>query len=148
MERYGFDSSLKKSTPKNKTGFSHGRQTKQGRDGSMYTKMRFSREPSVVLPSKKPWHYAEFLDDNRLAGKIKVHADDRFGRKTSVYAKPTDTIQDLKVLIGEKIGRDPRSLILQKCKQVYNDKITLSDYEVHDGMNFELSYHRAYIFDT
>eukprot|EP00960_Hanusia_phi_P040529 754506-Hanusia_phi.AAC.2 len=170
VQRYGIDPSLKKKrNPKNASNAAP-RAPSQSFDqnNGIYTKLRFADHPSVILPSKKPWNLTlgQFLDSARLAGKIKVHADDRFGSKTSVYVKPKDTIKDLKALIGHKIGKDPRALvslvadcrtctelsllscllqILEKCRQVYDDEATLSDCEVHDGMNFELSYNKAYL---
>ena len=51
----------------------------------------------------------------------------------------TDTIEMLKIL-GLQIGTPPEKIILKKGYQVYKDHITLDDYEIHDGFNFELYY--------
>jgi ubiquitin-like protein 5 len=51
-----------------------------------------------------------------------------------------DTIGDLKKLIAAQIGTRPDKIRLQKWYTVYKDHITLQDYEVHDGFNFELYY--------
>ncbi|KRZ62564.1 Alpha-mannosidase 2C1, partial [Trichinella nativa] len=49
----------------------------------------------------------------------------------------TDTIGDLKKLIAAQTGTRPEKIILKKWYTVYKDHITLDDYEIHDGFNFE-----------
>jgi ubiquitin-like protein 5 len=51
-----------------------------------------------------------------------------------------DTVGDLKKLIAAQIGTRPDKIRLQKWYTVYKDHITLQDYEVHDGFNFEMYY--------
>lgn len=53
---------------------------------------------------------------------------------------PTDTIGDLKKIISLQIGTSYEKIVLKKGYQVYKDHITLDDYEVHNGFNFELYY--------
>ena len=48
-------------------------------------------------------------------------------------------LEMLKIL-GLQIGTPPEKIILKKGYQVYKDHITLDDYEIHDGFNFELYY--------
>ena len=45
---------------------------------------------------------------------------------------PSDTVGDLKKLIGAKTGNKPSKIRLQKWYTVYKDHITLEDYEIHD----------------
>lgn len=71
---------------------------------------------------------------------IEVEANDRLGKKIKVKCLPTDTIGDLKKILSLQIGTSYEKLILKKGYQVYKDHITLDDYEVHDGFNFELYY--------
>jgi ubiquitin-like protein 5 len=71
---------------------------------------------------------------------IEVLANDRLGKKIKVKCLGTDTIGDLKKIISLQIGSSYEKLILKKGYQVYKDHISLDDYEVHDGFNFELYY--------
>lgn len=71
---------------------------------------------------------------------IEVNANDRLGKKIRVKCLEEDTIGDLKKMISLQIGTTPDKLVLKKGSQVYKDHITLDDYEVHDGFNFELYY--------
>ncbi|KRZ86165.1 Alpha-mannosidase 2C1 [Trichinella sp. T8] len=50
-----------------------------------------------------------------------------------------NTIGDLKKLIAAQTGTRPEKIILKKWYTVYKDHITLDDYEIHDGFNFELA---------
>lgn len=71
---------------------------------------------------------------------IEVLANDRLGKKIKIKCLPEDTIGDLKKIIAFQIGTPHDKLILKKGHQVYKDHITLDDYEVHNGFNFELYY--------
>ncbi|WLF80391.1 ubiquitin-like modifier hub1 [Lodderomyces elongisporus] len=71
---------------------------------------------------------------------IEIQANDRLGKKIRVKCLPTDTIGELKKVLALQIGTPYEKLILRKGHQVYKDHITLDDYEVHDGFNFELYY--------
>lgn len=71
---------------------------------------------------------------------IEVLANDRLGKKIAVKCLPTDTVGDLKKILSLQIGTAVDKLILKKGHQIYKDHITLEDYEVHDGFNFELYY--------
>jgi len=81
-----------------------------------------------------------------------------------VKCSPDDTVGDLKKLIGAQTGTDPSKITLKKwyaniesasARHVvapipsrnverlhryttYKDHITLSDYEIHDGMSLEM----------
>ena len=46
----------------------------------------------------------------------------------------------VKKILGLQIGTPLEKIILKKGYQVYKDHITLDDYEIHDGFNFELYY--------
>jgi hypothetical protein len=50
------------------------------------------------------------------------------------------TTGDLKKLVAAQTGTRPEKIRIQKWYTIYKDHITLSDYEVHDGMNLELYY--------
>ncbi|KAG2731694.1 hypothetical protein G9P44_005281 [Scheffersomyces stipitis] len=71
---------------------------------------------------------------------IEVSVNDRLGKKINVKCLQSDTIGDLKKVISLQIGTPYDKLILKKGYQVYKDHITLDDYEVHNGFNFELYY--------
>lgn len=71
---------------------------------------------------------------------IEVVCNDRLGKKVRVKCNEDDTIGDLKKLIAAQIGTRPEKLRLQKWYTVFKDHISLSDYEIHDGMNLELYY--------
>ncbi|KAK6463636.1 hypothetical protein DFJ63DRAFT_127329 [Scheffersomyces coipomensis] len=71
---------------------------------------------------------------------IEVLANDRLGKKIKVKCLPSDSIGDLKKIISLQIGTPYDKLILKKGNSVYKDHISLDDYEVHDGFNFELYY--------
>lgn len=71
---------------------------------------------------------------------IEVEANDRLGKKVKVKCLPTDTVGDLKKMLGLQLGTSHEKLVLKKGYQVYKDHISLEDYEVHDGFNFELYY--------
>ncbi|KAI5955350.1 HUB1 [Candida jiufengensis] len=70
----------------------------------------------------------------------KVQANDRLGKKIKVKCLPTDTIEDLKKVLSLQIGTPYDKIILKKGHQIYKDHISLDDYEIHDGFNFELYY--------
>ena len=71
---------------------------------------------------------------------IEVLANDRLGRKVRVKCLPEDTIGDLKQLIALQTGTSAEKIVLKKGYQVFKDHISLDDYEVHNGFNFELYY--------
>ncbi|KAG7191620.1 ubiquitin-like modifier hub1 [Scheffersomyces spartinae] len=71
---------------------------------------------------------------------IEVNANDRLGKKIRVKCLEEDTIGDLKKMIALQIGTPAEKLVLKKGNQIYKDHISLDDYEVHDGFNFELYY--------
>ena len=75
-----------------------------------------------------------------MLSMIEVSANDRLGKKIKVKCLEDDTIGDLKKIIALQIGTAAEKLILKKGYTVYKDHITLGDYEVHDGFNFELYY--------
>ncbi|KAF8900781.1 ubiquitin-like protein [Hymenopellis radicata] len=69
---------------------------------------------------------------------IEVIANDRLGRKVRVKCSPDDTVGDLKKLIAAQTGTDYKKIVLKKWYTTYKDHITLSDYEIHDGMSLEM----------
>ncbi|GMT01852.1 hypothetical protein PENTCL1PPCAC_24026, partial [Pristionchus entomophagus] len=71
---------------------------------------------------------------------IEITVNDRLGKKVRIKCNPTDTIGDLKKLIAAQTGTRFEKIVLKKWYTIYKDHITLQDYEVHDGFNFELYY--------
>jgi ubiquitin-like protein 5 len=71
---------------------------------------------------------------------IEVTVNDRLGKKVRIKCNPNDTIGDLKKLIAAQTGTRYEKIVLKKWYVIYKDHITLMDYEVHDGFNFELYY--------
>uniref|UniRef100_A0AC35TS85 Ubiquitin-like protein 5 n=1 Tax=Rhabditophanes sp. KR3021 TaxID=114890 RepID=A0AC35TS85_9BILA len=71
---------------------------------------------------------------------IEITVNDRLGKKVRVKCNVTDTIGDLKKLIAAQTGTRPDKLQLKKSTVIYKDHITLFDYEINDGFNFELYY--------
>lgn len=71
---------------------------------------------------------------------IEISVNDRLGKKLRVKCLPEDTIGDLKKMIALQNGTVAEKIVLKKGHQVYKDHISLDDYEVHDGFNFELYY--------
>ncbi|RSH83078.1 ubiquitin-like modifier hub1 [Apiotrichum porosum] len=69
---------------------------------------------------------------------IEVTANDRMGRKVTVKCLPTDTVGDLKKLIGAQTGTDYRKIVLKKWYTAFKDHIALQDYEINDGMSLEM----------
>lgn len=83
--------------------------------------------------------YVVCTDRHCLEGTmIEVLLDDRLGKKVRVKCNEDDTIGDLKKLAAAQLGTRSEKLRIQKWYTVYKDHITLSDYEIHDGMSLEL----------
>ncbi|CAA0823831.1 Ubiquitin-like protein 5 [Striga hermonthica] len=66
--------------------------------------------------------------------------NDRLGKKVRVMCNEDNTIGDLKKLVAAHTGTRAEKIPIQKWCTIYNDHITLKDYEVHDGMGLELYY--------
>eukprot|EP00158_Paraphelidium_tribonemae_P000379 Partr_v1_DN21929_c0_g1_i2_m64356 putative Ubiquitin-like protein len=71
---------------------------------------------------------------------IEVTCNDRLGKKVRVKCNEDDTIEILKKLVAAQTGTKWDRIVLKKWHKVFKDHITLSDYEIHDGMNLELYY--------
>ncbi|GMT29281.1 hypothetical protein PFISCL1PPCAC_20578, partial [Pristionchus fissidentatus] len=71
---------------------------------------------------------------------IEITVNDRLGKKVRIKCNPTDSIGDLKKLIAAQTGTRYEKIVLKKWYTIYKDHITLQDYEIHDGFNFELYY--------
>ncbi|KAG6857741.1 hypothetical protein H0H87_004157 [Tephrocybe sp. NHM501043] len=69
---------------------------------------------------------------------LAVIANDRLGRKVRVKCDSEDTVGDLKKLIAAQTGTNAAKIQLKKWYTIYKDHITLSDYEIHDGMSLEM----------
>jgi ubiquitin-like protein 5 len=71
---------------------------------------------------------------------IEVICNDRLGKKVRVKCNEDDTIGVLKLLIAAQTGTQADKIVLKKWYNIYKDHITLSDYEIHDGMTMEMHY--------
>ncbi|CAD6184669.1 unnamed protein product [Caenorhabditis auriculariae] len=71
---------------------------------------------------------------------IEITVNDRLGKKVRIKCNPNDTIGDLKKLIAAQTGTRYEKIVLKKWYTIYKDHITLQDYEIHEGFNFELYY--------
>ena len=69
-----------------------------------------------------------------------ISASSRSGSKVTVSCESNITIFELKELMSVKLGTKPHKIILKKAYQHYKDQLTLEDYEIVDGINFELYY--------
>ncbi|CAN0854168.1 Ubiquitin-like protein 5 [Linum grandiflorum] len=71
---------------------------------------------------------------------LEVVLNDRLGKKVRVKSNKDDTISDLKKLVAVQTGTKAEKIRIQKLYTIYNDHITLSDYEIHDDMGLERYY--------
>jgi len=65
---------------------------------------------------------------------MEVVCNDRLGGKVRVKCFPTDTIENLKLLISAHTGTRAEKIRLQKAYTIFKDHITVEDYEIKDGM--------------
>ena len=71
---------------------------------------------------------------------MEIICNDRLGGKVRVKCYPTDTIADLKLLVGAHTGTRAEKIRLQKGYSIFKDHITVEDYEIKDGMQIEMYY--------
>lgn len=71
---------------------------------------------------------------------IEVVCNDRLGKKVRVKCNPEDSIGDLKKLVAAQTGTRLGKIVLKKWYKVFQDHVTLADYEIQDGANLELYY--------
>ncbi|KTW29817.1 ubiquitin-like protein 5 [Pneumocystis carinii B80] len=71
---------------------------------------------------------------------IEIICNDRLGKKVRVKCNENDTVGDLKKLIAAQTGTNWQKIVLKKWYSTFKDHITLSDYEIHNGMSLELYY--------
>ncbi|KAL3472716.1 ubiquitin-like protein 5 [Aspergillus californicus] len=69
---------------------------------------------------------------------IEVICNDRLGRKVRVKCDLNDTVGDLKRGVAAQTGADPTKIQLKKWYTIYQDHVTLDDYEIRDGMSLEM----------
>uniref|UniRef100_A0A914XGX1 Ubiquitin-like protein 5 n=1 Tax=Plectus sambesii TaxID=2011161 RepID=A0A914XGX1_9BILA len=100
------------------------------------------RKNQHLSPSEasKPLFSDRFRRVPKPVKMIEVTVNDRLGKKVRVKCNPNDTIGDLKKLIAAQTGTRHEKIVLKKWYVIYKDHITLMDYEIHDGFNFELYY--------
>lgn len=71
---------------------------------------------------------------------IAITVNDRLGKKVRLLCNEDDTIGDIKKVLAIKTGTKADRIVLKKWYRVFNDQITLADYEIGDGSNLELYY--------
>ena len=71
---------------------------------------------------------------------IAITVNDRAGKKVRILCNEDDTIGDLKKVIAVKIGSTADRITLKRWTKIFNDTLTLWDYEIGDGSNLELYY--------
>jgi hypothetical protein len=70
---------------------------------------------------------------------ILVYLNDRTGTRTAVPCGPDDTVGQLKAVAAGLIGRRVDTIELSRQGMgKLNDKITLADYEIHNGVQLDL----------
>lgn len=73
---------------------------------------------------------------------IEITVNTRLGQKCRVRCEPTDVIGDVKKLIAAMLGSPPESFRLQKGHCILKDHIDLDTYEVQNGTELELYFHK------
>lgn len=71
---------------------------------------------------------------------IEIIVNDRIGHKERIKVNEDDTIGDVKILVAFKIGTRPERIRLQIANKVLVDSVTISDYEIHQGTQIDMSY--------
>ncbi|MDP2435299.1 MAG: ubiquitin-like protein [archaeon] len=71
---------------------------------------------------------------------MELLANDRCGTKVKISCAPDATIATVKQLISAKIGRAASKIRLQKASIVFQDSVTLLDYDISPGTCLELYY--------
>jgi len=72
---------------------------------------------------------------------IMVTCNDRLGKKVQVKCAPTDTILEFKKLLAAHIGTPYNKIKLRYGGiNSLNNKLTLDDYSISNGVNIELYY--------
>lgn len=71
---------------------------------------------------------------------IQVTVNDRIGKKEKIKCNSDDTIWTLKILISFKFGTSPQKIKLYLGNRVFNNKVTLEDYEIHHGTEINVAY--------
>lgn len=102
-----------------------GQRADDHRGGKVATKPVAAQMPACAMPS---------------AALIEVICNDRLGKKIRVKCSPDDTVGDFKKLLAAQIGTAPEKIVLKKWYNSFKDHVTLSDYEIHNGMSLEMYY--------
>lgn len=80
-------------------------------------------------------------DSDQQIRLIEIALNDRLGRKCKVKCYPNDTILQLKRLAAAQIGTRSVKIKLQKWHTVFQDHLTLEDYQIHEGSSIEMHYY-------
>ncbi|KAI8886297.1 ubiquitin-like protein [Backusella circina FSU 941] len=99
-----------------------------------------SRSPEKKPTAERGAGVKKVLKAKPTYSLIEVEVNDRLGKKVRVKCAPDDLVGDFKKLVAAQIGTDPKKIVLKKWYKEFKDHITLSDYEIHDGVNLELYY--------
>lgn len=79
---------------------------------------------------------------------IEITCNDLLSNKVRVKCNPDDKIGDVKKLIAFQTRTRWKKIVLKNGHQIYKDHVTLEDYQINDGHNLELYYHKYYQYST
>lgn len=71
---------------------------------------------------------------------ISITVNDRLGKKVRILCNEDDKIGDIKKVIAVKLGTQADRIVLKKSYRIFDNKLTLEEYEIGDGSNLELYY--------
>ena len=102
--------------------------------------------PSVSEKDKGPM--IEIICNDRLGNKVPAVISGLFFPSCShsslcqvrVKCQQEETIGNVKKIIAAQSGHRADKIRLQKWYKVFNDAVSLGDYEIHDGMMLEMHY--------
>lgn len=70
---------------------------------------------------------------------IIVHVNDRLGTKAAIPCFPSDRIKEFKILVAQRVGREPHELLLKRQgERPFKDQLSLIDYGVSNGVQIDL----------
>ncbi|XP_021909077.1 ubiquitin-like protein 5 [Carica papaya] len=69
---------------------------------------------------------------------IEMILNRRLGKNVRVKCNEDDIVGDLKKLVAAQTGTRPEKIRLQKWYTIYENHITLKDYEINNEMGLEL----------
>jgi hypothetical protein len=70
---------------------------------------------------------------------IVVNINDRLGTKTQIPCLGSDTIQQLKIMVAMRIGREPHEILLKRQgERPFKNQLTVADYGISNGVQLDL----------